>query len=404
MGAHADDWKFGGHAKYQYLYTDYRSDDLYAVEGDDPARDHAVDLRVKAEKRADAWDVAVHLEVLGVAGDSVEARRRLAQAGIVAGDAVNGLPNDRRRLFSLTKEFSERPRSAAVHRLDRLAAGYTTDRGVLRFGRQAVSWGNGLVFQALDFVNPFSPLAIDKDYKTGDDMLYGQWMTGGQGDVQAIVLPRRDPDTRGVESSQSSYAVKWRSRLDGFDLDLLAARHFGEVLAGIGMVKSVGGAVWRLDASRADLDTGGHAASVVTNLDYSWTWAGRNVYGFMEYFRSGTGENDRANYAAPGAELSARIARGELFTLARDYAALGLQVEIAPLFNAFANVIRNLNDGSRFVQLRGVYDWQQNVQIMAGVNLPGGQRGSEYGGVAFGSTELFNSAGRSGYGRIAYFF
>ena len=35
---------------------------------------------------------------------------------------------------------------AALHRLDRVWVGYTGDKAVLRFGRQAISWGNGLIF------------------------------------------------------------------------------------------------------------------------------------------------------------------------------------------------------------------------------------------------------------------
>jgi len=260
------------------------------------------------------------------------------------------------------------------------------------------------VFQPLDFVNPFSPIAIDKDYKTGDDMLYGQWWVGDRGDVQAIVLPRRDPATHRVEGSQSSYAVKFHTRIADVDLDLLAARHFSENLAGVGVVKSVGGAIWRMDVSYTDLEPGGGATSLVTNLDYSWIWGGRNVYGYLEYFRNGVGETDRANYAAPGAELSARLTRGELFTLARDYVALGLQVELHPLFNLHSNLIANLNDGSKYFQLRGMYDWLQDVQLMAGLNLPLGERGTEYGGVPVSGISAYVSTGKLIYVRGAYYY
>lgn len=400
----ADDAKFGGHVKYRYNHTDYRADDVFAVFGDDPARDHALDLRLKAEDRRGPWDFAAHYELLAVQGDTLAARRDIAAAGFPFTGAVSGLPDDRRRLFDLTHAITDRERQAAVHRLDRFSVGHGSARQTLRFGRQAVSWGNGLVFQPLDFVNPFSPVAIDKEYKTGDDMLYGQWLVGEKDDVQAILLPRRDPDTHDVESNQSTYAVKFRARLAGIDFDLLASRHFSENLAGVGIVKSIGGAVWRLDASFTDLDNGDSAASLVTNLDYSWTWGGKNVYGYLEYFRNGVGETDRANYAVPNPDLSARIARGELFTLARDYAALGLQVEFTPLFNLYTNLIANLNDGSKFLQLRGVYDWQQDVQLMAGVNLPSGSRGAEYGGVPVAGSSFFVSSGRSIYLRGAYYF
>jgi hypothetical protein len=400
----ADDWKLGGHVKYQVTHIDYRADDVFAVFGSDPARDHGLDLRLKAEDRRGPWDFAAHYELLALNGDTLAARRNIAAAGFPFTGTVSGLPDDRRRLFDLTHAITDRDRRAVVHRLDRFSIGHGSARQTLRFGRQAVSWGNGLVFQPLDFVNPFSPIAIDKDYKTGDDMLYGQWLVGERDDLQAILLPRRDPATHRVESDQSTYAVKFRARFRGVDVDLLAARHFSENLAGVGVVKSIGGAVWRLDASFTDLDSGDSATSLVTNLDYSWMWGGKNVYGYIEYFRNGVGETDRANYAALGAELSARIARGELFTLARDYAALGLQVEFTPLFNLYTNVIANLNDSSKFLQLRGVYDWQQDVQLMAGLNLPSGDRGTEYGGVPVAGSSFFVSSGRSVYVRGAVYF
>jgi hypothetical protein len=400
----ADDGKFGGHVKYQYTHTVYRADDIFAVFGDDPASDHGLDLRLKAEDRRGPWDFAAHYEVLALNGDTLAARRNIAAAGFPFTGTVSGLPDDRRRLFDLTHAITDRERRAVVHRLDRLSVGHGSARQTLRFGRQAVSWGSGLVFQPLDFVNPFPPIAIDKDYKTGDDMLYGQWLVDEKDDLQAILLPRRDPATHHVESDQSTYAVKFRARFAGVDVDLLAARHFSENLAGIGVVKSIGAAVWRMDASFTDLDNGGSATSLVTNLDYSWMWGGKNVYGYIEYFRNGVGETDRVNYAAPGTELSERIARGELFTLARDYATLGLQVELTPLFNLHTSLIANLNDGSKFLQLRGVYDWQQDVQLMAGVNFPSGDRGTEYGGVPVAGSLFFVSSGKSAYVRGAYYF
>src|SRR5690606_22817266 len=117
------------------------------------------------------------------------------------------------------------------HRLDRLYLGYRAGALALRLGRQALSWGGGLVFHPLDFINPFAPLAIDKDYKTGDDMLYAQWVLAQGGDVQAVLLPRRDPATGELRDAQSTHAAKLRTRLGAYDLDLLAARHFDEALA-----------------------------------------------------------------------------------------------------------------------------------------------------------------------------
>jgi hypothetical protein len=399
----ADDWQFGGHLKGQYSDTVYRSDDVQAQFGENPAHDESLDFRLKAEKRQGPWDFAIHYELLALHGDSLETRRLLAGNGFPVAGGVTGLPNDDRRLFNLTSEVIDRTGTAAVQRIDRLAVGYGTEHFLVRAGRQAVSWGNGLVFQPLDFLNPFSPIAVDKDYKTGDDMLYSQLQTGVQGDLQTVVVPRRDPRTHAVTGHDSSYAAKLRRHLAGFDVDVLAARHYDRNLFGIGVVHSLGGAVWRLDLQCNDIP-GDTAWSLVTNLDYSWVLFGKNMYGFAEYFRNGLGETSAGGYASPNPELQARIARGELFTLARDYTALGLQVEVGPLVNVFANLIQNLDDASRFLQLRGVYDWRENTQLMAGLNLPAGERGSEYGGIPTAYPGTYYSPGRSVYLRAAWYF
>src|SRR3989338_8442599 len=66
--AAAEGWELGGHIKYQYGYDDYRPDDIHAVLGDDPANDHAADLRLKAENRAGPWDLTAHYEPLAAGG------------------------------------------------------------------------------------------------------------------------------------------------------------------------------------------------------------------------------------------------------------------------------------------------------------------------------------------------
>jgi hypothetical protein len=400
----ADGWQYGGHLKYQYTFTDFRDTDVAALFGSDPVSDHFVDGRLKAEWRGSGFDFTVHYEVLALAGDSLESRRTQASAGLLTSGTVSGLPDDRHRLFDFTDEFIDVNRAAAVQRLDRLSVGYTSGNATLRFGRQAVSWGNGLAFQVLDFVNPFPPLAIDKDYKTGEDMLYGQWQWFGQGDVQLMLLPRRDPLTHDIDHELASNALKLHTRAGHYDIDALVARHYDQTLLGLGVVRSIGGAVWRLDALYTDLPERDDVWSLVTNLDYSWVLFGKNMYGFAEYYRNGFGSARASGYQVADPELIARLARGELYSVGRDYAVLGVQVELSPLVNTFATLIQNLNDASRYMQLRGTYDWRQDTQFMAGFNLPAGETGSEYGGIPAQPPGTTLSPGRSVYLRAAYYF
>lgn len=398
----AEGWEFAGHVKYQFSSTNFTSGDIATLYGDDPALDQALDSRFKGEWRSRGWDFAAHYEVLLLSGDSIETRRALAALGLLANRT--GLPQDQTRLFDFSDDFIDRSHTAAVHRLDRFSLGYTTDKTTLRVGRQAVSWGNGLAFQILDFVNPFSPIAIDKDYKTGEDMLYGQWQRAGQDDIQLLLLPRRDPSTRRLDHEQASHALKLHTRAADFDIDVLAARHYDQSLLGIGMVRSIGGAVWRWDILHTDIPGRDGVWSQLTNLDYSWTLFGKNIYSFVEYFRNGFGVNRDYEYLALDPELTLRVARGELYALGRDNLIVGMQVEADPLLNVFFNLLQNLNDASRLLQLRVTYDVRQNLQGMVGFNFPQGERGTEYGGIPIAPGGPYVSTGNSAYARLAYYF
>ena len=163
------DSNFSGHTKYQLSHFEYDSDQLLAVLGPDTATDHTLDIRGNSEFSWENFDAVFHGELLASGGDSFEANRQIRESlGFMSG----GLPDDRTRLFDLTTDINEEDKWASVARLDRSYLSFSDKHFVVKLGRQAVTLGNGLVFQALDLFNPFSPTEIDKDYKSGDDLLY----------------------------------------------------------------------------------------------------------------------------------------------------------------------------------------------------------------------------------------
>jgi hypothetical protein len=320
-----EDWSFGGHSKYHVIATDNTVD-------------HFLDLRLKAEKRWDRWQTNIHYEVLGFKGDEIG--------------------------------------SDVVQRLDRLFVAYNGEQVVLRFGRQAISWGNGLVFQPLDIFSPFSPTEIDKEYKTGDDMLYGQWLFENGDDLQLILLPRNKIE------SESSFALKYRGTYqDEWNFDLIAARHFDENVFGLGLSKNILEAMWRFDMSLTQLKDGDTAISLVTNINYSWVWFEKNFSGFIEYYHNGI----------DGIALQNRLERGELYTQGSDYLSQGIQIELHPLFNIHATWINNLEDNNGIFQIRGIYDWAENLQLVAWLDE------------TYGDTAEF-AIDRQAYMRVIYYF
>ena len=57
------------------------------------------------------------------------------------------------------------------HELDRAVASLSLPRAEVTVGRQAVGWGRGLVFGAVDIFAPFSPLESDREWRRGIDAI-----------------------------------------------------------------------------------------------------------------------------------------------------------------------------------------------------------------------------------------
>ena len=133
----------------------------------------------------------------------------------------------------------------------------------------------------------------------------------------------------------------------------------------------------------------------------------RLLLSLLEYYHSGFGQKNRAYSAidlAQNPELIKRISRGELFTLGRDYLAVSASIEVSPLFMLIPNFFINLEDPSTLVQLVAQYDWKQNLQILAAVNIPVGPDGSEFGGIEAPTESLYFSTGPSFFAQLAWYF
>jgi hypothetical protein len=396
----------GGHAKYFFLYGTFPDDSLYLDYIDSPSIDHNGDLRLKFGWRKDKVSVVTDYQLVGQYGDSITLSNSLPGQVLT----TSRVPSDDYRLFDLTHVISEDDDSVLAHRLDRLYIDITGSKAVARIGRQAVSWGNGLIYTPMDFFNPFDPAAVDKEYKTGDDMLYGQYLVDNGDDLQAVWVIRRNLDGD-VSSDVNSIAAKYHGFSGEAEFDILIAEHFDDSIFGLGAITNIGGAVWRGDVTLTLTDDSvsetGNVFSVVTSLSYSWISWGHNVSGILEYFYNGFGIDD-GNYSpdvlADNPELVERILRGELFTLGRHYIAASAMVEITPLWLLTPNIFLNASDGSLLAQLVSSYDVKQDVQLLAALGLPAGPSGSEYGGIDSGVPGKPLSFGASLFVQLAVYF
>ncbi len=387
------DFQHGGHIKARTSASWYDTEAPIRLVKDNPFYDGSSGLRLKAEMFAgDYLSFKAHYEATVTGGQTREKENELLSR-------ATGLPSyifsvseteDDNRLFDLTQAFEREDDLIAYHRLDRLSVTYQPSWGMVRLGRQAVTWGNGLLFNPMDIFNPFSPTAIDKDYKTGEDMAYGQFYTEKFGEWQFLYIPRRDPADNAIEWDKSSLAGKMHYSLWNLEFDFMAAEHYKDEIAGIGVTGNLMNAAWRIDGTWTFLDQDSERsdfATLVANLDYSWIWWKKNFYGFIEIYHNGLGTR-KYEEAIVDTAIAERTTRGETFVLAKNYLSGHMNMEIHPLVNIYLTAINNLHDPSGTVQPRVTWDVKQNVRLTLGANVFYGDNGSEYGGISVPSTNF----------------
>ena len=401
------DTEWGGHLRFQSEagWPDHRS--VYAPFGTDPLVDGSADLRLNGQVFwGEVVDLDAHYEFIASGGDTRQ--KTAVLAGGLPPSVLTPLStvNDRRRLMDLTATVDQGSGHVAYHRLDRLALSLRGRRAGITLGRQALTWGNGLVFNPMDLFNPFAPTDTDRDYKIGDDMALVRVEAFPAGDLQLLYVPRRDLLTGDVAWDASSLAAKFHHAAGTTEFDLMAARHYRDYVFGLGATGYLADAAWRMDATwtrRFGARGRSDFFSLVANLDYSWIWGGKNWYGLVELFANGAGDDNPADALADPVLLE-RLARGELFTLGRVYLAAQVQYEIHPLVNLYLTSITHTAAPCGILQPRAVWSLAENLQLTMGGGLYWGRAGTEFGGFRIASVGPWIHPPDSVYLRMSVYF
>jgi hypothetical protein len=393
--ADTPNYEFGGHIKSRLSAQAFPEGSIFRDLSGGHTQDLNNELRINFDADTANWKLDTDAQIIALYGDSVETTRELENP-IPQFDVLFGrLPNDDRRWWDLTHIHEDENNTAVLSRLDRLALSYTGKSTFFRFGRQALSWGNGLFYSPMDIVNPFEPTQVDTEYKAGDDMLYGQYLQENGNDLEGSYVVRRDPLTGEVERNQSTYATRYNGFRGMAEYNLMLAMHYDEWMTGFGVSFDAAGAVWRSDLVLSDTDTDGLISQLVVNSSYSWMWADKNVTGSAEYFFNGFGRSDgcyTTQCLEQSPELLTRVARGQLYNLGRHYLGGSITMEITPLFTLTSNQFWNLSDGSGLFQLVTRNSLGNNLDLLSALGIPMGPVGSEYGGLeALDSGQSFST-------------
>jgi len=402
--------QWGGQLKIRGSVSWLDDDSIYYLIDSGPLYDGSADFRLKNKTYLNNWIYStIHYEAVLYGGDTMHTKKKLEELfpnlfedSLMLGGGIN----DDRRFFDLTKIIDEDDSHILYHRLDRFSLTFQPDWGTIRIGRQALTWGNGLVFNPMDLFNPFSPTDIERDYKVGDDMLTTQFTIEKIGGIQLLYVPRRNPADHNVKWSNSSLAGKFHFATGTTEFDIMAAHHYEDFITGIGSSGYFMDAAWRLDATwtflNEDTDRNGFL-SLVANIDYSWVWWKKNFYGFMEFYFNGIG-NENYSEAISDSAITERLTRGDLFVLRKKYLSTGIQIELHPLFNTYLTVISNLADPSGILQPRVVWDLTEEIQCTLGGNIYYGSSETEFGGFNIPGTNYSYKVLDNAYLWLTYFF
>lgn len=280
--------------------------------------------------------------------------------------------------FDLSYENAD---GSLAFRIDRLSVGYASDHLVLKLGRQAVTWGRGMIFHPTDIVAPFSPNALDTTYKPGVDMVYAQYLFDSGADIEAIYVPRPAVAGGRVDWDSSTVALHATMMLGDLDGTLMLGMDRGDTVISASLSGPLGGAAWNVEyAHWFVLDGTEERSTFLANISSFGTLFDHNIVYFAEYFHNGFGVASDVPLDALPPELSGRLSTGNLFNTGRDFLAIGVQYSLNPAMTISPNAIVSLNDGSALLGVQASWSIDDNMDLMIGYFQPVGADGTEFGG------------------------
>ena len=233
----------------------------------------------------------------------------------------------------------------------------------VRIGRQRIAWGTGRFWSPSDLLNPFSPLALEREERLGVDALLAQYKLGPVSRVAAVVAPSR-------RAGETSSAVQWHDNARGLDYSLTAGRFRGDRVLGLDLAGQVGPTGVRAELTRTVPRNAPAFVRALAGIDHAFA---NTLTLTAEVYRDGSGARDPAAYDVPALLAGARQ------TLARRYAGLHARYELTPLLKVAAEIVVNLDDSSRFLAPRLSYSWQTDLDVAIEWRRFHGAPASEFG-------------------------
>jgi len=295
------------------------------------------------------------------------------------------------RLTQLDWELASGSAYAWHHELDRLAVTVRSERLELTAGRQAVGWGRGVLFSAVDLFAPFSALEADREWRRGIDAVRAEVTLGDTSSADVVAA-------LGTSLDESVFAGRVRGYRGEIDLELVVGWRARDLVAGVTSSAVVGDAEVHAELAvfrtPEPLPAGGQlgdrgAIKAVFGGSYRLS-VGNGVPIFVEYHYSGFGVVRATEVIVRLSDpaFRERFERGDTQILGRHAITVHATYELSPELTTGLRWIQSPRDGSGVIVPTATATLGDRLAIQAALYVPWGAPPagltlrSEYGSAA----------------------
>ncbi len=232
----------------------------------------------------------------------------------------------------------------------------------LRVGRQAINFGQALIWNPVDLVDSNSPLDFDV-VKEGIDAVRASWAVSSTASVQGLVA---------FPGGGTLALLRGEVLAGSADIGVLAAAdaRTDEVVLGFDVKGDWGVGYW-VESAFHDLEEGEDFLQVVAGFDYSFAVQDQ-LYLALQVYRDTSGGTGVANYDYTS------LGAGRRRFLGRGYASLIAGLTFDPLTTLNGSVIYNLEDSSYVTTLGLARYFFENLEVTVRASLFRGSGPGEY--------------------------
>ena len=269
----------------------------------------------------------------------------------------------RKRLYPFEAEDIEN--ITINHNLDRLFFSVAFPFADLKTGRQAFGWGSARIINPTDILTPFSFNALDKEERYGIDAVRFIIPLGSLNECEAGYVFGND-----FLFENSAFFLRTKFYAFETDVSFIVTGFRGNLLAGIDMARSLGGAGIWCEAAHVFTDildkdihhsSGNDYFRLSVGADYNFC---ERFYGYGEYHFNSAGPNNTDSYLD---NISTHaFTEGSVYLLGMHYGAIGGRYEVSPLLPATFMILYNFSDNSLCFLPELEYNMSEDVYISLG--------------------------------------